>query len=242
MDGNVRRGARYARISEDQIGDGHGVTNQLADQEAHAQRRGIEITATYSDNDISATYGAPRPGYTAMMEAAARGEFDVILVFHTSRLWRNRKERAEGIEILRKAGISVEATKGPSLDMSTAYGRGMAALLGEFDTMESEIKSERQVLAAQARAKAGRPPLGTRLTGYTVGGEIIEAEAVDRARHLRPVPRGRFAAWHRGMAERNRRADAAREPVESVQRPRHPHQPPIPWARLLQPPRGRHRR
>ena len=190
MDTSLRRGARYARISEDQIGDGHGVANQLADQEAHAQRRGIEITATYSDNDISATYGAPRPGYTAMMEAAARGEFDVILVFHTSRLWRNRKERAEGIEILRKAGVSVEATKGPSLDMSTAYGRGMAAMLGEFDTMESEIKSERQVLAAQARAKAGKPPLGTRLTGYTVSGEIIEAEAT--------IVRDVFARFHAG--------------------------------------------
>src|SRR3954463_6163032 len=65
METSAKRGARYARISEDQIGDGHGVANQLADQEAHAQRRGIRITATYSDNDISATYGAPRPGYIA---------------------------------------------------------------------------------------------------------------------------------------------------------------------------------
>jgi site-specific DNA recombinase len=173
----ARRGARYARISEDQVGDGHGVANQLDDEAAHAARHGIEITATYSDNDISATYGKHRPGYSAMMEAAAHGEFDVILVFHTSRLWRNRKERAEGIEILKDAGVSVEAVKGPSLDMSTAYGRGMAGLLGEFDTMETEIKSERQQLAAQGRAKAGKPPLGTRLTGYTTNGEVIEAEA-----------------------------------------------------------------
>ena len=66
----------------------------------------------------------------------------------------------------------------------------MAALLGEFDTMESEIKSERQVLAAQARAKAGKPPLGTRLTGYTVSGEIIEAEAA--------IMRDVFARFHAG--------------------------------------------
>jgi site-specific DNA recombinase len=173
----TKRGARYARISEDQVGDGHGVANQLDDEAAHAARHGIKITATYSDNDISATYGKHRPGYAAMMAAAARGEFDVILVFHTSRLWRNRKERAEGIEILKDAGVSVEAVKGPSLDMSTAYGRGMAGLLGEFDTMETEIKSERQQLAAQGRAKAGKPPLGTRLTGYTAKGEVVEAEA-----------------------------------------------------------------
>jgi site-specific DNA recombinase len=90
------------------------------------------------------------------MAAAARGEIDVILVFQTSRFWRNRRERAEGIEILRKAGVSLIATKGPSLDMSNAYGRMMAGLLGEFDTAESEIKSERQQLANREAALAGK--------------------------------------------------------------------------------------
>lgn len=172
----TRRGARYARISDDQAGDEHGVKNQLDTQGAYAQQRGIVIAEghTYVDNDISATYGKPRPGYQAMMKAAARGEFDVIIVFHTSRLWRNRKERADGIEILKQAKISVEATKGPSLDMSTAYGRGMAGLLGEFDTMETEVKSERQVLAAQARAKAGRMPIGTRGFGFGNDGLPLE--------------------------------------------------------------------
>lgn len=177
----AKRGARYGRISEDVLGDEHGVKNQLDAEAEYAHRSRIQISDehTYSDNDISATYGKHRPGYTALMEAAARGEFDVIIVFHTSRLWRNRKERAEGIEILKNAGISVLAVKGPSLDMSTAYGRGMAGLLGEFDTMESEIKSERQQLAHQARARAGHPPKGPRLTGYSEDGmKIIEEEAV----------------------------------------------------------------
>lgn len=180
MRAETRRGARYGRISEDVLGDEHGVTNQLEAEAEYAHRTGIQISDlhTYSDNDISATYGKHRPGYTALMEAAARGEFEVILVFHTSRLWRNRKERAEGIEILKDAGVSVLAVKGPSLDMSTAYGRGMAGLLGEFDTMESEIKSERQQLAHQARARAGLPPKGPRLTGFTADGmQIVEDEA-----------------------------------------------------------------
>lgn len=102
---------------------------------------------------------------------------DTIIVFQTSRLWRNRRERAEGIEILRRAGVSVAAVKGPSLDLSSAYGRGMAGLLGEFDTMETEVKSERQQLAALQRAENGKPPLGVRLTGYTSSSEVIEHEA-----------------------------------------------------------------
>jgi site-specific DNA recombinase len=177
MDSPGIRSARYARISLDKAGDEHGVANQLADQQRVADARGFVIVRTECDNDISALNGKHRPGYEAVMAAAARGEIDVILVFQTSRFWRNRRERAEGIEILRKAGVSLIATKGPSLDMSTAYGRGMAGLLGEFDTMESEVKAERQQLAAFHRAENGQPPAGVRLTGYTPKGEVVEDEA-----------------------------------------------------------------
>jgi len=181
MEPGSTRGATYSRISEDQAGDEHGVTNQAGANRDFAAGRGIAVDPRheYSDNDISATYGAPRPGYEAMMRAAAAGEFSAIVIFHTSRLWRNRRERADGIEILKKAGISVLAVKGPSLDMSTAYGRGMAGLIGEFDTMESEIKSERQQLAAKGRAREGKAPLGTRLMGYTAGDDLEPAYLCD---------------------------------------------------------------
>jgi len=155
LEQTIRAGA-YQRISFDKAGDEHGVANQLADQRRTAQARGYDIVLTESDNDISALTGKHRPGYERIMAAAARGEIDVILVFQTSRFWRNRRERAEGIEILRKAGVSLIATKGPSLDMSNAYGRMMAGLLGEFDTAESEIKSERQQLANREAAAAGK--------------------------------------------------------------------------------------
>jgi site-specific DNA recombinase len=171
------RTAIYTRISKDQAGDEHGVENQLAVAEQLAASRGWEVASRLSDNDISATNGKHRPGYQKLMEAASRREFEAVIVFHTSRLWRNRRERADGIEILRKAGVSVIAVKGPSLDMSTAYGRGMAGLLGEFDTMEAEVKSERQQLAALQRAERGKPPLGPRLTGYGTDGSLVAHEA-----------------------------------------------------------------
>lgn len=155
------RAARYARISFDKADDEHGVTNQLADQQRAADARGYDVVLTERDNDISALTGQHRPGYERVMAAAARGEIDVIIVFQLSRFWRNRRERAEGIEILRKAGVSIVATRGPSLDMSTAYGRAMAGLLGEFDTMESEVKSERQQLANESAANEGKPRKAT---------------------------------------------------------------------------------
>lgn len=162
---SVLRAVLYLRISKDKAGDEHGVANQRADAERLAAARGYAVTAVYVDNDLSAFSGVRRPDYEAMMAAAARGEFDVIVLYQTSRLWRTRSERAAGIKILQAAGISVVATKGPSLDMSTAYGRAMAGLLGEFDTMESEVKSERQQLAYQAQRDAGIRHAGPRHFG-----------------------------------------------------------------------------
>lgn len=190
MESQIVRCARYARISFDRTGDEHGVANQLADQQRAADARGFAIVRTEVDNDLSALNGKHRPGYEAVMAAATRGEIDVILVFQTSRFWRNRRERAEGIEILRRAGVSLIATKGPSLDMSTAYGRGMAGPLGEFDTMESEVKAERQQLAAFRRAENGQPPAGVRLTGYTMAGAVVEHEAA--------MVRQMFTRFHAG--------------------------------------------
>ena len=95
------------------------------------------------------------------------------------------------------------ATKGPSLDMSTAYGRGMAGLLGEFDTMEAEVKAERQQLAYGPRsgkrgasATAARGPSGSTAeerhairwaADALLGGSTVSAVAREwSARGLRP--------------------------------------------------------
>jgi DNA invertase Pin-like site-specific DNA recombinase len=150
------RVAIYVRISLDKLGDAHGVENQLAECREYVTRRGWIIAGIFTDNDISATSGKPRPRYLELMAGAARGEFDVIVVWQTSRFWRNRRERADGIEVLRQAQISLFAVKGPSLDMSTAYGRMLCGLLGEFDTMETEVKGERQRLANQQAARKGQ--------------------------------------------------------------------------------------
>jgi DNA invertase Pin-like site-specific DNA recombinase len=160
------RAATYARISlaerkaaEDgsTIIDAHGVLNQGTITEEHATGKGWQVVARYSDNDVKASNGKDDSAdYWRMMAAAARGEFDVIIVFQTSRLWRNRRERAEGIELLRKARVDVVAVKGVSFDLTTAQGRGQPGILGEVDTMETEIKAERQQLANYMAVKGGK--------------------------------------------------------------------------------------
>jgi site-specific DNA recombinase len=169
------RTAIYARISEDSTGEGAGVERQIDDARALAVLRGWDIVAEFSDNDISALTGKHRPGYEALRQAAASGDLDRIIVWQTSRLWRHRGERARDIDMLAARRVGVIAVKGPDLDLSTAYGRGMAGLLGEFDTMESEVKGERVAAANIQRAKNGKPSGGLGYGWTKVGpGEWIE--------------------------------------------------------------------
>ncbi|MFI0861774.1 recombinase family protein [Streptomyces smyrnaeus] len=146
----------YARISQDEAGLERGVTNQLAEARTLAASRGWTVVSEFHDNDISATHGDHREGYEALLRAVAGGGIDKIVVFHTSRLWRNRTERAQGIEMLGAAKVGIIPVEGQELSLDSASGRGLAGLLGEFDTMESELKSERVRLAARKRAEEGR--------------------------------------------------------------------------------------
>ncbi|MBT2269784.1 recombinase family protein [Rhodococcus erythropolis] len=114
------------------------------------------MVARYSDNDISALNGKERPGYLELMAAADRGEFDQIVAYGLSRLWRSRRERADAIGTLSEARIGIALVKGSDFDLTSAAGRMYAGILGEFDTAESEVKAERVGRAAQQRAEEGR--------------------------------------------------------------------------------------
>lgn len=175
--------AVYLRISQDRAGLELGVDRQREDCLALATRRGWLAPEVYLDNDVSATSGKRRPDYERLLEDVRAGRVVRIIVWHTSRLWRNRIERAAGIEVLRAARISLVTVKGPELDMTTAAGRMLAGVLGEFDTAETDVKAERAAREVLQRAEQGRHHGGPRAFGYTAdGAELVpaEAEAVKR--------------------------------------------------------------
>jgi DNA invertase Pin-like site-specific DNA recombinase len=154
----------YARISKDRTGEERGVGRQVDDcRELIARHPDWTLDDrpweqgghVYVDNDISAMSGKRRPAYEAAMAAIAKGEIRGVVVYMQSRIWRNRRERAEGLELFRAARARLEIVKGQSVDMTKAMDRGMVALLGEFDTLEAEIKGERQQAAIVENAEMG---------------------------------------------------------------------------------------
>lgn len=168
----------YARISEDTTGDGLKVADQLARCRKHAADQGWTVVDEITDNDVSALKGAHRPGYARVLEIVRAGEIEHVVVWQSSRLLRNRRERAEAIELFGTHRVGIIAVKGISFDLSTAYGRGQAGLMGEFDTMESEVKAERITAAAAERAARGCPS-GALGYGWTKHDKTAEQHAYE---------------------------------------------------------------
>jgi hypothetical protein len=97
----------YARISEDSTGEGAGVARQMEDLRALAKVRDWQVAGEIADNNVSAFTGTARPGYKQVLAMVTGREVDRVAVWHMSRLWRNRTERAKGLESFRESGVSI---------------------------------------------------------------------------------------------------------------------------------------
>ncbi|WP_371592622.1 recombinase family protein [Streptomyces virginiae] len=151
----------YARISEDPRDRRRGVKRQMSDLHTFSDENGWEVGGEYVENDVSAHSGEERPEYDRLMadaiEAAQEPGVRVIVVgYHPSRVWRRPVERAQAIEDLRHAKCWVAFESGGLFNMAKASDRSQLRSLGESDTAESEVKSERVARAALERAQEGR--------------------------------------------------------------------------------------
>src|SRR3954468_24691066 len=97
--------ATYARISADSTGSRLGVSRQIEDCHALAERRGWPVADTYVDNDLSAYSGKPRPEYRRMLEDIKSGRIDAVIVWHLDRLHRHPRELEEFFETCDAAGV-----------------------------------------------------------------------------------------------------------------------------------------
>lgn len=174
-----RQAAIYVRISEDKTGAGLGIERQEADCRALAGRLGWDVVEPiYSDNDVSAYSGKPRPGYRALLAALRAGDADAVLCWHTDRLHRSPVELEEYIEVCQPREIPTQTVKAGPLDLATPSGRLMARQLGAYARFESEHHSDRAKRARLQAATDGRWLGGLRPFGYGADGmTVIEAEA-----------------------------------------------------------------
>lgn len=216
LDVNTSMGERvalYARISQDPSGKAVGVADQLEHARTFASARGYEVVAEHSDNDLSAFRGRDRPAYQQVLALARSRSIDRVVVYHLTRMTRNRRERAEFIDAFHACKVNVSEAQGGDYDLSTAAGRTWVDIQGALATWESEIKSERVVASAARRARAGRPSgaLGYGWTKHGVGASATWTEHPHEGQVVREIVDRLLAGESlRGVTEDlNRRGEPA---------------------------------
>ncbi len=148
--------AVYARISSDPNDTSLGVTRQVKDCLALAERKGWMVGEVFTDNDVSATSGRPRPEYQRMMAALAAGRFQALVVWDVDRLTRTPRELEDVVDLAERHGVAL-ASVGGEIDLATPQGRLTARIKGNVAKHESEQLARRVRAKMAERAESGQP-------------------------------------------------------------------------------------
>jgi DNA invertase Pin-like site-specific DNA recombinase len=149
----MKQAAIYVRVSTaDQR-----VESQLFDLRKLAAERGYQIVHEYEDRGISGSK-ARRPGLDAMMTAARRKEFSVLLVAAFDRIARSTKNFLEIVDELHDIGIEFISAR-EAIDTSGPMGRMFITLIGSIAELEKSILAER-IRAGMRRARMEGQRLG----------------------------------------------------------------------------------
>ena len=195
------RAAVYTRISQDATGQRAGVTRQLEDCEALADRLGWEVTHRYGDNDLSASSDGTRPGFEAMLKAMADSEFGGVICWHPDRLLRSTKDLERLIDIANGGRVqlrTVNAMVAADLRLP-GEGRAVTGCPAVAPPCEPVVSGAEAVAAALRSGDVAAAVVqgdGLARTWLTAPGRDVIAAAL--------TPR-----WSRGAAERCRPAAAA---------------------------------
>ncbi len=166
--------AIYARVSSEEQVQGYSLDAQLRACREYVKARGWEIAAEYVEEGKSAATPvlSKRPQFQAMMAAAQRGEFGVIIVHKLDRFSRNLRLLLECFEQLAVANVELV-----SLSDKTAYRTPsdrlsvhVLASVAEFfsSNLGEEVKKGKRERLLSGLSN-GRPPFGyMRINGEDV--------------------------------------------------------------------------
>src|SRR5215218_5129660 len=152
----MRRAAIYARVST--VDRGQDPETQLRQLREYADRRGFALTEEYVDHASGSRNDRER--YRAMLEAARKRQFDVVLVWRYDRFARSMRELVNALSEFESLGIDfISYSEGA--DTTTPQGKLLFGIMASLAEFERSLIAER-VKAGMQRAKAqgkhtGRP-------------------------------------------------------------------------------------
>lgn len=169
----VRAYLRYSSHNQD---DGYSIEYQTTEIQEFAKKNGFEIEKMHIDQAQTATKTAGRDEFFALMDAVKRNEVDAIVVYKTSRIFRNSYESHKYRNLFIKHNVKfISATQ--TIDESTPEGRFMSSTIANVDQYQSEttsdhVKSSMREMARQGYYTGGRVLFGYELESFEHGGRI----------------------------------------------------------------------
>ncbi len=169
VDAPVVRVAAYARIS---VADRDStpfssIQAQVEAVTAYIQSHRSEGWALAKDPFVDDGFSggnADRPALRELLNDAAKGEFDLLVVHRFDRFSRSQRDFLNLLHDLEQNGVAF-ASVSQQLDTSTSMGRCMLSVMTAFAQMEREVIVERTRSKIQAARRkglwtGGRPVLG----------------------------------------------------------------------------------
>jgi DNA invertase Pin-like site-specific DNA recombinase len=145
-----KRAALYTRVST--------ADQSTALQTDEATRviaaRGWEFVATFEDVGVSGAKGR-RPGLDALLGAASKRRFDVLVVWRADRLFRSVHHMVATLAELSALGVDFVSCTEP-FDTSTPTGRLLFHLCAAFAQFERDVIIERTVAGMAAARRRGK--------------------------------------------------------------------------------------
>jgi site-specific DNA recombinase len=121
------RVAIYARFSSDLQND-KSVDDQIAFCREVCARNGMTVVLTFEDRAVSASSAKNRPGFIALMRAAAARLFDVVVAEDMDRIFRDQADYHAARKELDFLGITIHTATGKVTKIDGA----LRALMGEM--------------------------------------------------------------------------------------------------------------
>jgi site-specific DNA recombinase len=146
------RCAIYRRVStRRQVVTGASLDEQLEACRSHAERQGWHVVVDFCEQGRSAYMEdlQRRPQFQALRDAAARREFDVVIVYELSRFARRQKVQFGVGEDLEKLGVRLVSVT-EQFDLATVEGFVVYSMLAMQAELHSRLLS-RRITAVRAR-------------------------------------------------------------------------------------------
>lgn len=171
----MKKAVIYGRYSTDLQND-RSVEDQVRLCQAHAERIGAVVVEEFSDRAKSGASMFGRPGLAALMQAAERGEFSILIAEAPDRISRDIADLAHVHKTLKFRGVEINCVNGGALDTVQV---GMYGVIGQMQREEGAKKTKRGMIGVvRSGRNAGGKCYGYRTVPAKPGElAIVEEEA-----------------------------------------------------------------